>query len=66
MDDMKGKIFAFGDLHSTSGYLIPAVELSEAGYDLEAGIYFSDLVFSGGHKQIIKGVYNGKFDAGVT
>ena len=64
--DMKGKTFAFGDPNSTSGYLIPSIEIPEAGYSMKEGEYFGKIVFSGGHEQTIVGVYNGDFDAGVT
>jgi phosphonate transport system substrate-binding protein len=63
---MEGKTFAFGDPNSTSGYLIPSIEIPQAGYSMEPGEYFGDVVFSGGHEQTIVGVYNGDFEAGVT
>jgi len=66
LDDMKGKVFAFGDPNSTSGYLIPSIEIPQAGYSMKPGEYFGDVVFSGGHEQTIVGVYNGDFDAGVS
>jgi phosphonate transport system substrate-binding protein len=66
LDDMQGKVFAFGDPNSTSGYLIPAIEIPQAGYSMEPGEYFADIVFSGGHEQTIVGVYNGDYDAGVS
>jgi len=66
LDDMKGKVFAFGDPNSTSGFLIPSIEIPEAGYNMEAGEYFGDIKFSGGHEQTIVGVNNGDFDGGVT
>ncbi|MFO7856824.1 MAG: phosphonate ABC transporter substrate-binding protein [Paracoccaceae bacterium] len=66
LGDMEGKVFAFGDPNSTSGYLIPAVEIPTAGYSMEPGEYFSDVVFVGGHEQTIVAVANGDVDAGVT
>lgn len=66
LDDMQGKKFAFADPNSTSGYLIPLVELPEAGYSMEPGEFFSDVVFSGGHEQSIVGVNAGDFDGAVT
>ena len=30
LDDMKGKSFGFGDPNSTSGYLIPSIEIPQA------------------------------------
>lgn len=64
--DMAGKTFGFGDPNSTSGYLIPLVEIPAAGYSMEPGEYFSDVVFTGGHEQTILAVANGDVDAGVT
>ena len=66
LDGMQDKVFAFGDPNSTSGYLIPSIEIPAAGYSMEAGDYFKDIKFSGGHEQTIVGVNNGDFDAGVT
>lgn len=64
MDQAKGRIFAFDEPNSTSGYLVPAAELSAKFGDLKA--YFKDVPFSGGHEQTIVGVSNGTFDAGVS
>jgi phosphonate transport system substrate-binding protein len=64
MDDAKGKVFAFADPNSTSGYLVPAAELSARYGTLQS--YFSDVKMSGGHEQTIVGVANGDFDAGVS
>lgn len=64
MDDAKGKVFAFADPNSTSGYLVPGAELTETYGKLED--YFSAVKMSGGHEQTIVGVANGDFDAGVS
>lgn len=65
--DMKGKKFGFGDPNSTSGYLIPSVEIPmETGATMENGAYFGEVVFTGGHEQTIVAVANGDVDAGVT
>lgn len=64
MDDAKGHTFAFADPNSTSGYLVPASELTAKYGDLNA--YFKSTTFSGGHEQTIVGVGNGTYDAGVT
>jgi len=66
LDDMKGKVFGFGDPNSTSGYLIPSIEIPRAGYSMKPGEHFKDVVFVGGHEQTIVAVYNGDIDAGVT
>ena len=64
IEDAKGKVFAFAEPNSTSGYLVPAAELTEAYGDLKA--YFGEVKFSGGHEQTIVGVANGDFAAGVS
>lgn len=66
LDDMKGKVFGFGDPNSTSGYLIPNVEISGAGYSMTPGEYFGDVKFTGGHEQTIVAVANGDVDGGVS
>ncbi|MGR3698284.1 MAG: phosphonate ABC transporter substrate-binding protein [Roseovarius sp.] len=65
--DMKGKTFGFGDPNSTSGYLIPSIEIPvETGASMESGDYFGEVKFTGGHEQTIVAVANGDIDAGVT
>jgi phosphonate transport system substrate-binding protein len=64
MDDAKGKVFAFADPNSTSGYLVPGAELTAKYGKLEE--YFSEVKMSGGHEQTIVGVANGDFAAGVA
>ncbi|MBY5971247.1 phosphonate ABC transporter substrate-binding protein [Ferrimonas balearica] len=64
--DLEGKKFGFGDPNSTSGYLIPSVEIAAAGFPMEPGEFFGDVVFTGGHEQTIVAVNNGDVDAGVT
>lgn len=64
IEDAKGKTFAFADPNSTSGYLVPAAELSAKYGTLDK--YFSAVKMSGGHEQTIVGVANGDFDAGVS
>lgn len=67
LEDLKGKKFGFGDPNSTSGYLIPAVEIPAiTGASMEDGAYFGEVVFTGGHEQTIVAVVNGDVDGGVT
>lgn len=67
LDDMKGKVFGFGDPNSTSGYLIPSVEIPEAiGASMDSGDYFGEVKFTGGHEQTIVAVFNEDIDAGVS
>jgi phosphonate transport system substrate-binding protein len=64
MEDAKGKVFAFADPNSTSGFLVPGAELTAKYGTLEE--YFAEVKMSGGHEQTIVGVANGDFDAGVS
>jgi phosphonate transport system substrate-binding protein len=66
LEEMKGKVFGFGDPNSTSGYLIPSIEIPAKGYSMEPGEYFEDVIFTGGHEQTIIAVSNGDIDAGVS
>jgi phosphonate transport system substrate-binding protein len=64
IDDAKGKKFAFAEPNSTSGYLVPASELTAKYGPLDK--FFGEVKMSGGHEQTVVGVYNGDFDAGVS
>ncbi|WP_299552291.1 phosphonate ABC transporter substrate-binding protein [uncultured Tateyamaria sp.] len=68
IDDMEGKVFGFGDPNSTSGYLIPSIEIPQYkdGVTMESGEYFGEVKFTGGHEQTIVAVNNGDIDGGVT
>lgn len=67
LQDLEGKVFGFGDPNSTSGYLIPAIEIpQETGGTMQSGDYFGEVRFTGGHEQTIVAVANGDVDAGVT
>lgn len=67
LEDLKGKIFGFGDPNSTSGYLIPSIEIPQVtGAGMESGEYFGEVKFTGGHEQTIVAVANGDIDGGVT
>jgi phosphonate transport system substrate-binding protein len=67
LEDMKDKVFGFGDPNSTSGYLIPSIEIPElTGASMDSGDYFGEVKFTGGHEQTIVAVANGDVDGGVT
>ncbi|KAJ55688.1 phosphonate ABC transporter substrate-binding protein [Actibacterium mucosum KCTC 23349] len=68
IDAMAGKVFGFGDPNSTSGYLIPSIEIPQYkdGITMESGDYFGEVKFTGGHEQTIVAVNNGDIDGGVT
>ena len=64
IEEAKGKVFAFAEPNSTSGYLVPGAEMTAAFGPLDQ--FFSEVKFSGGHEQTIVGVANGDFAAGVS
>lgn len=67
LEEMKGQVFGFGDPNSTSGYLIPSIEIPETtGATMESGDYFGEVKFTGGHEQTIVAVNNGDVAGGVT
>jgi len=67
LEGLKGKVFGFGDPNSTSGYLIPSIEIPVlTGASMKSGEYFGEVKFLGGHEQTIVAVNNGDVDAGVT
>lgn len=61
--DLKGKKFAFGDIRSTSGHLMPHLELRQAG--LQPGTDF-EVRYSGEHPATVKLVELGMVDAGAV
>jgi phosphonate transport system substrate-binding protein len=60
--DLKGKTFAFGDINSTSGHLMPYMELKRAGINVDADLKFR---YSGSHPATAKAVESGAVDAGA-
>jgi phosphonate transport system substrate-binding protein len=58
--DLEGRTWAYGDPSSTSGFIVPSVELQNAG------ITPGDTVETGGHGQTVLAVYNGEADFGTT
>lgn len=65
LTDAEGKVLAFADPDSTSGYAVPYFNLIE-----REGIvpeeYFSAVPFSGSHEAGVQGVANGTFDMAAT
>src|SRR5262249_24011312 len=60
--DLKGKSFAFGDINSTSGHLMPYYELKQAGMDVEKDFQYR---YTGSHPATAKAVESGAVDAGA-
>jgi phosphonate transport system substrate-binding protein len=61
--DLKGKKFAYGDISSTSGHVIPYLELKQAGLNPDKDL---DFRYSGGHPLTVKLVETGVVDAGAV
>lgn len=68
--DLEGKIWAYGDQGSTSGYLFPASQLmDEFGYDTAAELesdFFGGTLQTGGHDNSIIAVIEGEADVATT
>lgn len=63
LKDLRGRSFAFGDINSTSGHIVPRAML------LEEGVELKDLTrhrFLGHHDDVVKEVLKGEFDAGCV
>lgn len=58
--DLQGAKWGYGDQGSTSGYMVPTVELAAAG------IVPGEQVQTGGHNQTVTAVYNGEVDFGTV
>jgi phosphonate transport system substrate-binding protein len=58
--DLAGKTWAYPDAGSTSGFIVPSVELQAAG--IEPG----NRVEAGGHNQVVQAIYSGEADFGTT
>ncbi|ERN52768.1 phosphate/phosphite/phosphonate ABC transporter substrate-binding protein [Alkalihalophilus marmarensis] len=66
IEDLEGKVWAFPDNVSTSGYLFPAAQLMDE-YGVEAvEDYFSDLIQAGSHDNAMIMVLEGDADVATT
>ncbi|HAM82217.1 phosphate/phosphite/phosphonate ABC transporter substrate-binding protein [Ornithinibacillus bavariensis] len=69
LEDLKGKIWAYADQGSTSGYLFPANQLMEK-FDLESpeelADFFGGTTPTGGHDNAAIAVYEGDADVATT
>jgi phosphonate transport system substrate-binding protein len=59
-NDLAGKSWAYPDAGSTSGFIFPSVELTQAG--IEPG----ERVEAGSHNNVVTAVYNGEAEFGTT
>ena len=60
LEDLNGATWGYGDQGSTSGYMVPTVELAEKG------ITPGEQKQTGGHNQTVTAVYNGEVDFGTV
>lgn len=61
INDLRGKRFAFGNITSTQGHIIPRIVLAEHGIELkDLGSY----EYTGSHFKCANAVTSGRFDAG--
>lgn len=58
--DLEGRTWGYGDPTSTSGFIVPSVELAAAG------ITPGETLETGGHNQTVLAVYRGDVDFGTT
>ena len=63
LTDLKGKQFAFGDIYSTSGHVIPYLEMKRAGINPDTDLQSR---YSGEHSATVKLVEMGIVDAGAV
>lgn len=65
LEDAKGKVHAFADPDSTSGYAVPYWNMvNKEGFKPEE--HFGTVTFGGSHEADVQGVYNGTFDTAST
>lgn len=62
LKDLKGRRFAFGDVNSTSGHLMPEYFMRQSGVDPNV---IANAFYSGGHDATALAVANKKVDAGA-
>lgn len=62
LGDLRGKTFAFGDINSTSGHLMPYLEMRQAGIDPNSALKYR---YTGSHPATAKAVESGAVDAGA-
>ncbi len=62
--DLKGKVFAYSDPDSNSGYLYPQVKLITEG--IEPRHFFAKTFFTWSHREVVKAVAEGVADGGAV
>jgi phosphonate transport system substrate-binding protein len=62
IEQLEGRIFAYADPYSHTGYVVPRHEILQAGKDPRQ--YFARTFFTSGHKNVIRAVASGLADGG--
>jgi phosphonate transport system substrate-binding protein len=63
LSDLEGKVLAFADPDSTSGYAVPYFNIAQ---EVDPKTFFAAIPFSGSHEAGVAGVAQGTFDAAAT
>ncbi|WP_054860717.1 phosphate/phosphite/phosphonate ABC transporter substrate-binding protein [Gracilibacillus sp. JCM 18860] len=67
LEDLEGKVWAYGDPTSTSGYLFPAAQImDEFNVENPETDFFSNSIQTGGHDNSAIAVYNEEADVATT
>lgn len=64
LEDLEGRLFAFSDPLSNSGWLVPQARLLAAGHDPEG--FFARTFFAGAHRNVIEAVAVGLANGGAV
>ncbi|WP_019593325.1 PhnD/SsuA/transferrin family substrate-binding protein [Thioalkalivibrio sp. ALM2T] len=64
LDDLEGRVFAYSDPLSNSGWLVPQAQLLEAGHDAE--FFFRRSFFAGAHRNVVEAVAVGLAQGGAV
>jgi polar amino acid transport system substrate-binding protein len=64
IEDFAGKTFCRPDPTSTSGWVIPSIDMQAAGIDPENDL--ANIIDAGGHDAVIISIYNGDCEVGST
>ncbi len=64
LSDLQGKIFAYSDPDSNSGYLYPQVAMIRQG--IQPRYFFSRTFFTWSHRDVVRAVADGVADAGAV
>ena len=62
LDDVKNKVLGLGSIGSTSGDLIPRVELTKIGLSIQNPKHFKQVVYTGNHDACLLAVINKHID----